>query len=165
MSKAKSIPLFLLRLLALGATVCATIFMVTSHESTKVLNMTFEAKYSDSPTFKYFVVVNAVASGYSLLIIFLSSKNLPWRLVLVSDLVKEVITSLLISSLSAALGVSQVAKKGNAHAGWLPICGQVPKFCDHIAGALVSGFIAAIFYFLLLLYSLHNALDLLTLEA
>ncbi|KAK3010247.1 hypothetical protein RJ639_010819 [Escallonia herrerae] len=162
MSKAKSIPLFLLRLLALGATVCATIVMVTSHESTKVLNMTFEAKYSDSPTFKYFLVVNAVASGYSLIILFLSSKNLTWQLVLVSDLV---ITSLLISSLSAALGVSQVAKKGNLHAGWLPICGQVPKFCDHVAGALVSELIAAIFYFLLLLNSLHNTLDLLTLQA
>ncbi|KAM7500796.1 hypothetical protein LguiA_025210 [Lonicera macranthoides] len=162
MTKSKRIPIFLLRLLALGASIAATIIMVTSKDSRKVLNMTFKAKYSNTPTFKYFVITNAIASAYSLIVLFLPPKHFLWRAVLVLDLV---ITSLLISSISAAVGVGQVGKKGNAHAGWLPICGQVPKFCDHVTGSLIGGFVAAIAYFLLLLCSLHNVLNLLTLKA
>ncbi|KAA8519805.1 hypothetical protein F0562_014105 [Nyssa sinensis] len=159
MTKAKRIPPFLLRLLALSATISATIVLVTSHDSAEVLNMSFVAKYSNSPTLKYFMIVNAIASGYSLVLLFVPSKSLLWHFLLVLDLV---ITSLLISSISAALAIAYVAKKGNSHAGWLPICGQVPKFCDHVTGALVAGFAAVIIYFLLLLYSIHNVLDLLS---
>ena len=68
-------------------------------------------------------------------------------------------TLLLTSSISAAMAIADVGKKGNSHAGWLPICGQVPKFCDHVTGALVAGFSAAVLYFLLLLYSMHTLLD------
>ncbi|CAK9152524.1 unnamed protein product [Ilex paraguariensis] len=145
--------------MALVATTLAAIIMATSHDSATVLNVTFEAKYTNTPSFKYFVGVNAIASGYSFILLFLPSKNLLWRLELVFDLV---ITLMLDSSISAALGIAQVGKKGDSHAGWLPICGQVPKFCDHVKGALIAGFVAAIIYFLLLLYSLHNVLDLLT---
>ncbi|CAK9181806.1 unnamed protein product [Ilex paraguariensis] len=154
MTKAKKIPIFLLRVIALGATVSATIVMATSHDSAQVLNMTFQAKYTNSPTFKYFVVVNAIASAYSLIVLFLPSKNFLWRFMLVLDLI---MTLMLVSSISAALGVAQVGKKGNSHAGWLPICGQVPKFCDRVTGALIAGFVAAIIYFLLLLYSLYSS--------
>ena len=66
---------------------------------------------------------------------------------------------LLSSSISAALAIADVGKKGNNHAGWLPICGQVPKFCDHITGSLIAGFVAAILYFVLVLYSLYTVLD------
>lgn len=52
MSLAKRIPIFLLRLLALGAAVTATAIMMTSKDSAQVFNMKFEAKYTDSPTFK-----------------------------------------------------------------------------------------------------------------
>lgn len=74
-------------------------------------------------------------------------------------------TLLLDSSISACLAIAQVGKKGNTHAGWLPICGQVPKFCDRVTGSLIAGFAAAILYFLLLLFSFHNVLNLYTLKA
>ncbi|KAL6955860.1 hypothetical protein U1Q18_010692 [Sarracenia purpurea var. burkii] len=160
MAMAKRFPDFVLRLVALAATISATIAMVTSHESATVfINITFQAKYSYSPTFKYFVVINAIASGYGLAALFLPSKSSLWRLVLILDLV---ILLLLNSSLSAALAIGYVGKKGNGHAGWLPVCGEVPKFCNHVIGALVSGFVAVIIYFLLLLHSLHNLINLLT---
>lgn len=108
------------------------------------------------------MVVMAIASVYSLLILFVPPKTFLWRLVLLSDVV---ITSFIISSFSAALGVAQIGKKGNPHAGWLPICGQVPKFCDQVTAAMIAGFIATILYFLLLIYSLHNALNFLTFKA
>lgn len=74
-------------------------------------------------------------------------------------------TLLLDSSISACLAIAQVGKKGNTHAGWLPICGQVPKFCDRVTGSLIAGFAAAILYFLLLLFSFRNVLNLYTLKA
>ncbi|KAE9452582.1 hypothetical protein C3L33_15519, partial [Rhododendron williamsianum] len=159
MAMAKIIPTFLLRLIALGATISATAVMVTSHDSTTVLNLKFVAKYTNSPTFKYFALTNAIASGYGLTTIFLPSKTSLWRLLLVLDLV---ILCLLDSSISAALAIGYVGKKGNTQAGWLPICGQVPKFCDHANAALICGFVATIVYFLLVLYSLHSAVNLLT---
>lgn len=71
----------------------------------------------------------------------------------------QVAALLLTSSMSAALAIGQVAKKGNTHAGWLPICGQVSKFCNHVNGALVAGILAAIFYYVLNLFTLYNALN------
>ncbi|XP_021294873.1 CASP-like protein 1C1 [Herrania umbratica] len=156
MVKARGIITTLLRLLALGATLSATVVMVTSHDSADVLNLKFSAKYTNSPTFKYYVIAEAIASGYSLIVLFLSSKSLVWRLIVILDVV---IAMLLTSSISAALAIAQIGKKGNSHAGWLPICGQVPKFCDHVTGALVAGFVAAIVYLVLNLYSLHAVLS------
>lgn len=66
---------------------------------------------------------------------------------------------LLVSGISAALAIAQVAKKGNSYAAWLPICGSVPKFCDQMTGALISGFIGVIIYMILLLHSIHSVLD------
>ncbi|ONI10424.1 hypothetical protein PRUPE_4G046800 [Prunus persica] len=156
MTKIRKIFTFLLRLLALAATLSATIVMVTSHDSTNVLNLTFKAKYSNSPAFMYFVIVEAIVSGYNLMILFLALKGSLWRMVIILDVV---VALLLTSSMSAALAIAQVGKKGNTHAGWLPICGQVHKFCNHVTGALVAGIIAAALYFLLILYTLYTVLN------
>lgn len=66
---------------------------------------------------------------------------------------------LLTSSVSAALAIGQVGKKGNSNAGWLPICGQVPKYCNQVTGALAAGFVAVITYAVLLLYAIHAVLN------
>lgn len=68
-------------------------------------------------------------------------------------------TLLLTSSISVALAIADVGKKGNSHAGWLPVCGQVPEFCDHVTGALIAGFSAAVLYLVLLLFSIHAVLN------
>ncbi|OMO65160.1 hypothetical protein COLO4_31477 [Corchorus olitorius] len=156
MAKTKRVITILLRLLALGACISATVVMITSHDSADVLNMKFSAKYTNTPTFKYYVIAEAIAAGYSLIVLFLSSKSLCWRLIVILDVVMAM---LLTSSISAALAIAQVGKKGNSHAGWLPVCDQVPKFCDHVTGSLVSGFVAAIVYLVLNLYSLHAVLS------
>lgn len=66
---------------------------------------------------------------------------------------------LLISSISAALAIAQVAKKGNNYAAWLPICDSVSKFCNHMTGALIASVIGVIIYMILLLYSIYSVLD------
>ncbi|KAL1560233.1 CASP-like protein 1C1 [Salvia divinorum] len=160
MSFTKNIPILVLRLVALAATVSATAVMVTSSDSATIFNMKFEAKYSNTPTFKYFVLMNAVAAGYTLILLFFPSKSSYGHFILVLDLL---ILVLLDSSISACLAIGQVGKKGNSHAGWLPICDQVPKFCDHVTGAMIAGFAALLAYFLILLYSIHNVMNLFTL--
>ncbi|TKY59267.1 CASP protein 1C2 [Spatholobus suberectus] len=154
MTKTKTVLTLFLRFLATGATIAAVIVMVTSHDSAEVLNLTFTAKYSNDQAFKYFVIAEAIACGYSLIVLFTCSQNSLGRLFLILDVV---IAMLLSSSVSAALAIAHVGKKGNSHTGWLPICGQVPKFCDHVTGALVAGFAAAIIYLLLIVSSLYSS--------
>lgn len=46
-----------IRFLAFAATLAGAIVMVTSHESVNVFNLTLKAKYSDTPQFKYVLLV------------------------------------------------------------------------------------------------------------
>ncbi|XP_044466464.1 CASP-like protein 1C1 [Mangifera indica] len=161
MAKTRRIFTLLLRLIAFAATLSATIVMASSHDTTTFLAVKFEVKYSDTPAFKYFVIANSIVSVYSFLVLFLPSESLLWHLVFALDMV---FTLLLSSSISAALAIAQVGKKGNFSAGWLPVCGQVPKYCHQVTGALVAGFIGLIFYLLLLLCSIHSLLNPLLLQ-
>lgn len=156
MMKPKRLLSLLLRLIAVGATLAAVIIMATSHEKGTFFAVSYEAKYTDTPAFKYFVIANAIVTVYCFLALFIPSESPLWRLVLALDLV---FTMLLISSISAALAVAQVGKKGNSSAGWLPVCGQVTKYCNQVTGALVAGFIAIITYIILLLYSIYTFLN------
>ncbi|KDP24131.1 hypothetical protein JCGZ_25788 [Jatropha curcas] len=156
MAKAQRICALLFRLIAFGATLAAAIVMATSHETGSLFGLSVEAKYTDTPSFKYFVIVNSIVTVYGFLVLFLPPQSLLWRLVVAMDVV---FTMLLTSSISAALAIAQVGKNGNSHAGWFPTCGRVPKFCDQVTGALVAGFIAVIIYAILLLYAINNFLN------
>ncbi|KAH9626976.1 hypothetical protein KSS87_017827 [Heliosperma pusillum] len=87
MTKIKGIVTLVLRLVALLATFVAVILMSTAHDTAHVFNLQFEAKFSNSPAFKYFVVAYAVVCCYSLAVILLPSKSLYWRIILVLDTV------------------------------------------------------------------------------
>ncbi|XP_068334390.1 CASP-like protein 1C1 [Pyrus communis] len=145
-----------LRLMAVAATLVAAIVMVTSHQRTSNFGISFEVKYNHTPAFQYFAIANAIATVYGFLVLFLPSESQLWRLVVALDVV---ITVLLSSSFSAALAIGDVGKHGNSYAGWLPICGQVPKYCDHVKAALISSIVGLIIYLLLLLYAIHTVLD------
>ncbi|TYG55260.1 hypothetical protein ES288_D09G257600v1 [Gossypium darwinii] len=161
MAETKRIFTFLLRFIAFCTTLSAVIIMISSRQRATVLVFSFEAKYSDTPAFKYFVIVNAIVSIYGFLVLFLPSKSLLWRLVVALD---AVFTILLTSSISTALAIAYVGEKGNPIAGWLPICDQVTKYCNQVKGALIVGFISVVLYMLLFLYSLHTVLNPLLLE-
>ncbi|PSS05722.1 CASP-like protein [Actinidia chinensis var. chinensis] len=156
MPKTKRVFTLLLRVLALGSTFAAAVVMATSHEKANMFGVRFEAKYSHTPAFKYFLVANVVGSVYSFLVLFLPAESLLWRSVVALDVV---MTMLLTSGVSAALAIAYVGKKGNSHAGWLPICGPVENYCHHVGGALASGFVAVLIYMILLLYSIQTGLN------
>ncbi|XP_027348539.1 CASP-like protein 1C2 [Abrus precatorius] len=156
MAKTRRICHLLLRFLAFAATLAAVIVMTTSHERSSFLTLSFEANYTNSPAFKYFVIANSVVTVYGFFVLFLPAKSLLWRLVVALDLV---FTMLLISSFSAALAIAQVGKNGNSYAAWLPICDSVPKFCNEVTGALIAGFAGVIIYMILLMHSIHSVID------
>ncbi|KAK7312804.1 hypothetical protein VNO77_36950 [Canavalia gladiata] len=156
MNKSRRLCHLLLRFLAFGATLSGVIVMVTSHERSAFITLSSEVKYTNSSSLKYFVIANSVVTVYGFLVLFLPPRSLLWRLVVVLDLV---LMMLLMSSFSAALAIAEVAKKGNSYAAWLPICDLVPKFCNQVQGALIAGFVAIIIYMILLLHSIHNAID------
>ncbi|KAK4769321.1 hypothetical protein SAY86_027471 [Trapa natans] len=152
----KRIAGLVLRVLALAATLTAAIIMGTSKESANFYALSFEVNYNDTPAFKYFVIVNAVVSVYSFLALFVPSKSSFWRLIVALDLL---VTLMLTSCISAALAIAQVGKNGNSITRWLPICNQVPDYCDRVTIALAAGFAAAILYLMVLAASAHAALD------
>lgn len=140
----------------MAATLSATIVMVTSHQSTTLFYTSIHAKYHYTPAFKIFVVANAIGSGYSLLVLFLPARSMLWRLVVALDVV---VTMMLTAAVSAAAAIGYVGKKGNSHAGWLPICDQFSKFCRHVEGALVLGLCGALIYLFILLTAIHSVLN------
>ncbi|RDX89176.1 CASP-like protein 1C1, partial [Mucuna pruriens] len=156
MAKTRRVCHLLLRFLAFAATLSAVIVMTTSHQRATFFTVSFEAKYTNSPAFKYFVTAYSVVTVYGFLVLFLPAESLLWRLVVALDLVFNM---LLVSSFSAALAIAQVGKKGNSDAGWLPICDSVPKYCNQVTGALIAGFVAVIIYIILLLHSIHTVID------
>ncbi|KAG5033258.1 CASP-like protein 1C1 [Glycine max] len=156
MGKTRTACHLLLRFLVFLATFAAVILMATSHETATIFTVTFEAKYTNSPAFKYFVTAYSVITVYGFLVLFLPAKSLLWKLVVALDLL---FTMLVVSSFSASLAIAQVGKKGNSDAGWLPICGSVPKYCDQVTRALIAGFIAMIIYIILLLHSINTVID------
>ncbi|XP_065876055.1 CASP-like protein 1C1 [Euphorbia lathyris] len=155
--KAKKICLILLRMIAFGSTVAAAVVMATSHQTVAVApGVSVQVKFSDAPALKYFVIAQSLVSVYGFLVLFVPSEGLLRRSILASDMV---FIMLLSSSISAALAVSEVGKKGNPLAGWRPICGMVPKYCDQVRAALIVGFIGLFSYTITLITSICTILS------
>ncbi|KAF9588446.1 hypothetical protein IFM89_010205 [Coptis chinensis] len=106
--------------------------------------------------YRFFVIANAIGSVYTLVLLFPPTKSMLGLITVALDLI---ITMLLTSSISATLAIAYIGKKGNSHAGWLPICNETPKFCNHVSGALLAGCVGVILHMILLLQSIHSVLN------
>ncbi|XP_059664273.1 CASP-like protein 1C1 [Cornus florida] len=149
---AKTVFSYVIRILVMLATLIAAIVMGTSHKSVDMITFTFEAKISNWPVLKYFVIVNYIAAGYNLLVLFLPSGSNQWRLIVVLDMIMVLVIA---SGCFLAGEDLYIMKKGNAHVGWTAICGLVPAFCNRLTGALAVGSLGAIVQILLTLYTYH----------
>ncbi|GMP67197.1 hypothetical protein CsSME_00027269 [Camellia sinensis var. sinensis] len=156
MAKTKGICALLLRALALAATVVAAIVMVTSHEKSTLFTVTFEAKYSHTPAFKYFVIANGVTGCYTFLVFLLPSGSLLWKLVAALD----IITIIIATGGTAGATIAYLMKNGNPNViGWQPYCNLVPTYCNHIMGALAACCIGALLQFLLTMHTFHVVIN------
>nr|CAD1843467.1 unnamed protein product [Ananas comosus var. bracteatus] len=143
MAKALRACVFLLRLFAAAATLVAAVVMATSHETTSYFGFTMEAKFQYTSSFVLLVLLIPSTSSFS-------------RLVIATDVI---IGMLLTSAVAATGALSELGKNGNQHAGWLPICGQIHEFCNHVMGALICAFVGLLIYLLILFHTFYVVIN------
>ncbi|KAL8113932.1 CASP-like protein 1F1 [Apium graveolens] len=145
-----------LRFMAMAVTVAAASIVVSSKETVVVYGVTVDAKYSYSPSYKFFAAANLIAcsfSAISLLLFYIMgkiSKSINYFFFFLHDVV---VMTLLMAGCSAATAMGYVGKYGNSHAGWMPICEYFDKYCSRITIAVTLSYIAFFLYFFLTLLS------------
>ncbi|XP_077220202.1 CASP-like protein 1B2 [Tasmannia lanceolata] len=151
--EAPSWVLVLLRLLALFATVSATLVMALNKQTrTTVVALigstpitgSVTAKFQHTPAFVFFVIANAIASFHNsvFLLLGLFGKKFDFkRLDLLTTLTDMVMVALVSAGGAAAAAMAELGKNGNSHARWNNICDKFGSYCDHSAGALIASFI------------------------
>ncbi|KAL3530366.1 hypothetical protein ACH5RR_009688 [Cinchona calisaya] len=150
---------FILRLCALIAALAATVTMGTTDQTLPFFTQffQFQASYDDLPAFTYFVVANAIASGYLVL-------SLPFSIVCIvrphvagARLLLLIFDTMLVAFTTAAAAsaaaIVYLAHNGNQNTNWLAICQQFTDFCQRVSGAVVASFIAAVIFTFLVVLS------------
>nr|GMD64657.1 casparian strip membrane protein 3-like [Ipomoea batatas] len=150
---------FILRLCALVTTLAAAATMATTDQSLPFFNqfIQFQASYDDFPTFSYFVIANAIASGYLVL-------SLPFSIIcivrpvavgarLLLLILDTVMTGFTTATAAAAASISYLAHTGNSTANWFAVCSQFTDFCQRVSGAVVASLIAAVIFVFLVILS------------
>ncbi|KAF8408761.1 hypothetical protein HHK36_004830 [Tetracentron sinense] len=144
----------LLRCLALGATVSATLVMALNKETKTIvvatigstpIKATVKAKFQHTPAFVFFVIANGIASLHNLvmLLVHLFGEKFDFKgfrhvMITISDMA---MVALVASGAAAAASMAELGKNGNTHARWNKICDKFETFCDHGGGALIASFI------------------------
>ncbi|KAK1310694.1 hypothetical protein QJS10_CPA08g01400 [Acorus calamus] len=150
---------FLLRIVAIGATLAAAVTMGTTNESLPFFTplFRFQANYDDMPAFTFFLIGNAIAGGYLVLSLCYSMVSIirpraagPRLLLLIFDTVMVALTT---ASASSAAAIVYLAHNGNASANWVQICQQFQNFCQRTSGAVIASFIAVVVLILLVFMS------------
>lgn len=150
---------FILRLCAIVAALAATTTMGTTNQTLPFFTQffQFQANYDDLPAFTFFVIANAIASGYLVL-------SLPFSIVgivrphavgirlllLILDTLMVAVTT---AAASAAAAIVYLAHNGNSNTNWLAICQQFNDFCQRVSGAVVASFIGALIFMFLVVLS------------
>nr|P0DH81.1 RecName: Full=Casparian strip membrane protein 1; Short=PgCASP1 [Picea glauca] len=150
---------FLLRLLAIGATLSAAITMGTTNETLQFFTQFFQfkARFYDLSAFIYFVIANAIVGGYLLLSLPISILNIvrpraaSSRVFLI--FFDTVMVAVCTSGAAAAVAILYVARKGNSRTNWFAICQRFNSFCNQAIGAVSASFAGVVFLILLVLLS------------
>ncbi|KAK4426210.1 Casparian strip membrane protein 3 [Sesamum alatum] len=123
---------FILRLVAIVATLASAIAMGTTNESLPFFTqfIRFRAKYNDLPTFTGYLVLS-LAFSISHIIRSGAQKS---RVVLI--FFDTGMLALLTAGASAAAAIVYLAHKGNTRTNWFAICQQYNSFCERISGSL-----------------------------
>ncbi|KAI8017855.1 hypothetical protein LOK49_LG04G03846 [Camellia lanceoleosa] len=150
---------FILRLIAIFATIGSAIAMGTTDETLPFFTRfnRFRAQYDDLPTFTFFVIVNSIVSAYLVLSLALSifhimrSAAQGTRIVLI--FFDSAMLALLTAGASAAAAIVYLAHKGNTRVNWFAICQQFNSFCKRTSGSLIGSFGGIVVFIMLILLS------------
>ncbi|KAL0784644.1 hypothetical protein Bca101_000889 [Brassica carinata] len=146
MSRKIAIFEFILRIIAFFNTISSAILMATTNETLPFFTqfIRFHADYNDLPALTFFVVANAVVSGYLILTLPLAfvhivkKKTENSRILLI--ILDVAMVGLLASGAASAAAIVYLAHKGNNNTNWFPVCQQFNSFCKSCTvAALVGG--------------------------
>ncbi|KAK1433960.1 hypothetical protein QVD17_10878 [Tagetes erecta] len=150
-----------LRIVAAGSSIAAVLLMLNSRQSKVLYGTDMDARYTYSPAFKFFFVINVVAcvmSVLSLLPVFTLGRKFAYSInyffLFLHDLMLAI---LLAAGAGAVTAFAQVGKYGNSNAGWMPVCDNFGKFCHKISSSLILGYIVLFCYVLLVIISANKA--------
>ncbi|XP_057804878.1 CASP-like protein 1F1 [Salvia miltiorrhiza] len=146
-----------LRAFAGAATLAAAWIMLTAKQTSVVFGIQVHARYSYSPTFKFFAYTNLIVCGSTILSLLVAYKAVDpayYFYVFVHDLM---VTVLLMAGCAAATAVGYVGKYGNSHAGWVGICGYFGKFCSKATAASSISYLALVAYLILTVVSANKS--------
>ncbi|KAL0461617.1 UNVERIFIED_CONTAM: Casparian strip membrane protein 3 [Sesamum latifolium] len=157
---------FILRLVAIVATLASAIAMGTTNESLPLFYSvhSVQGQIQRSPHFhfkfscSFFVVANSIVSAYLILSLAFSIFHIirsggaqKSRVVLI--FFDTGMLALLTAAASAAAAIVYLAHKGNTRTNWFAICQQYNSFCERISGSLIGSFGGIIVLILLILIS------------
>ncbi|CAO2829559.1 unnamed protein product [Amaranthus hypochondriacus] len=150
---------FVFRIVAGASTLASAIAMGTTNETLPFFTqfIRFRAEYDDLPTFTFFVVANAIITGYLVLSLAFSILHIVrsgatgTRILLA--ILDTAALGLLTAAASAAAAIVYLAHKGNTSANWFSICQQYNSFCERISGSLIGSFVAIVLFVLLIILS------------
>ncbi|KAK9995300.1 hypothetical protein SO802_019986 [Lithocarpus litseifolius] len=135
-----------LRILTIALTLAATLVVLTSRQLTVAFGVPVDARYSYSPTFKFFAVANAIVcvlSILSLLLVFFlcrqGSNPAKFYYFFLHDLS---MTLLVLAGSAAATAEGYIGRYGNTHSGWMPICEYVGKFCNKMTTSVILSYLS-----------------------
>lgn len=162
----RSMVIGLLRLVALSATLSATIVMALNKETktfvvatigTSTVKATLTAKFQDTPANIFFVAANALATLHNLLVLVamffgnkIDPKGVRFMAIPILDITNLAILS---AGTTSAAYMAEIAKKGNSHAQWNKICDKFATFCSHGAGAILASFLGLAIFLVVILLS------------
>ncbi|XP_023731348.1 casparian strip membrane protein 1 [Lactuca sativa] len=146
-----------LRIVGVVGTLASSIAMGTTEQTLPFFTrfVRFNAQYDDFPSFRLFVIVNAIVCTYFVLTIPLSivhvmrSAARGSRILLV--ILDTVMLALLTAGASTATSIVYLAHNGNSSANWLPVCQQFNNFCQRASGSLIGSFGGIVVFILLIL--------------
>ncbi|KAI3502495.1 hypothetical protein L1887_30591 [Cichorium endivia] len=147
----------ILRIVGVVGTLGSSIAMGTTEQTLPFFTrfVRFNAQYDDFPSFRLFVIVNAIVCGYFVLTIPLSIVHIMRsaargsRILLV--ILDTVMLGLLTAGASTATSIVYLAHNGNNSANWLPVCQQFNDFCQRASGSLIGSYGGIVVFLLLIL--------------
>ncbi|XP_010925917.1 CASP-like protein 1F2 [Elaeis guineensis] len=126
------------RSFATMATFAAALVIIFDEQTTDIAGFAMHASYKSSPTYRFFMIGNFVATGYEMLALIVVSYTGTHFLVNFMDLMAM---SLVMASAAAATAIGHVGKKGNSHTGWMPVCNYFEKFCNRVEYSVACSYV------------------------
>ncbi|XP_074309168.1 CASP-like protein 1F2 [Silene latifolia] len=157
--------LFLAQILIRSVTsllaLAATLVMVKSGQSTTVFGIVFQAKYSYSSAFRFFVGTNIAVCAFSVISVIAicafyspKSNSISNFSLFLYDLIAMIFS---MAGCAAATSIGYVGKYGQEQIGWTKICDDVTKFCNLVMLSIAFSYLAFICLFALVIIAFRHA--------